>query len=170
MLLWFAGCSLVAVWQVFKDPAIDYRLVVAGALLPDAVDVFLGGPRYLHSLAAGVAALTLVMLATRGRRGLRRRLLALPIGMFLHLVLDAMWARTEVFWWPAFGLDLPGDELPSLARPAGVLVLQEVAGAVALAWWWGRFRLSEPERRRRFMTTGRLSRDLAGEGPSHHRS
>lgn len=167
MLLWFAGCSLVLVWQVFRDPAIDYRLVVAGALLPDAVDVFPGGPRYLHTLAASVVTLTMVMLATTGRRGLRRRLLALPIGMFLHLVLDAMWARTTVFWWPAFGLALPGHPLPSLSRPAFVLVVQELIGAVALAWWWGRFQLFEPERRRTFVTTGRLSRDLAGEGPAH---
>ena len=167
MLLWFAGCSLVAVWQVFRDPAIDYRLVVVGAVLPDAVDVFLGGPRYLHTLACSVGTLTAVMLATRGRRGPRRRLLALPIGMFLHLVLDGMWARTEVFWWPAFGAGLPRDGLPSLSRPAVVVVVQELAGAAALLWWWGRFRLSEPERRRKFFTTGRLGRDLAGEGPAH---
>lgn len=167
MLLWFAGCSLVAVWQVFRDPAIDYRLIVAGALLPDAVDVFLGGPRYLHTLAGSVGSLAAVMLATRGRRGPRRRLLALPIGMFLHLVLDGMWARTEVFWWPAFGAALPRGGLPSFSRPAAVVVVEELVGAAALLWWWGRFRLSEPERRRRFFTTGRLSRDLAGEGPAH---
>ncbi|HEX2701776.1 MAG TPA: hypothetical protein VHM89_16355 [Acidimicrobiales bacterium] len=164
MLLWFAGCSLVMVWHVFRDPAIDYRLVVAGALLPDAVDVFLGGPRHIHTLAAAVLTLTAVMVGTRGRRGTRRRVLALPIGMFLHLVLDAMWARTKVFWWPAFGIDLVGDGLPSLGRPPLVVVAQEVVGAVALVWWWGRFRLYEPERRRRFVGTGRLSRDLAGEG------
>lgn len=169
MLFWFAGCSLVAVWQVFRDPAIDYRLVLAGALLPDAVDVFWGGPRYVHSLAFSVATLTSVMLATRGRRGMRRRLLALPIGSFLHLVLDAMWARTEVFWWPAFGLDLPGDGLASLSRPTAVVVVQELVGATALVWWWGRFRLSEPQRRRKFVTTGRLSRDLAGDGGPAHR-
>lgn len=169
MLLWFAGGSLVAVWQVFRDPAIDYRLVVAGALLPDAVDVFLGGPRHAHTLAFSVATLAAVMLGTRGRRGLRRQLLAIPIGLFLHLVLDAMWARTEVFWWPASGLSLTGDGLPSLARPSAVVVAQEVAGAVALAWWWGRFRLAEPARRHHFVTTGRLGRDLAGGGPAHRR-
>ena len=160
MLLWFAGCSLVAVWQVFRDPAIDYRLVVAGALLPDAVDVLLGGPRLLHTLLCSVALLVGVMLATRGRRGLRRRLLALPIGTFLHLVLDGTWARTEVFWWPAFGLSLPGGGLPSLGRPALLVAVQELAGLAALAWWWGRFRLSEPSRRRVFLRTGRLGRDL----------
>lgn len=170
MLLWFAGCSLVLVWVVFRDPAIDYRLVIAGALAPDVVDGIAPGPLYLHTLAFSVAALAVVMLVTRGRRGLRRRLLALPIGVFLHLVLDAMWARTAVFWWPAFGVAPGGDGLPSLSRPAAVVVVEELVGAAALLWWWGRFRLSEPERRRRFVRTGRLSRDLAGEGPGRPRS
>lgn len=160
MLLWFAGCSLVAVWQVFKDPAIDYRLVMAGAVAPDLVDGILGGPRALHTLAASVALLVGVMLATRGRRGLRRRLLAVPIGTFLHLVLDAMWARTPVFWWPAFGLAFPGDGLPSLSRPALLLACQELVGLAALVWWWRRFRLAEAERRRQFVRTGRVGRDL----------
>ncbi|MGQ0520853.1 MAG: hypothetical protein ACT4PX_06865 [Actinomycetota bacterium] len=159
MLLWFAGCSLLAVWQVFRDPAIDYRLVVAGAVAPDIVDVVLGGPRLLHTLAASVLLLVGVMLGTRGRRGARRRLLALPIGTFLHLVLDAMWARTPVFWWPAFGLSFAGGELPSLSRPPALVVAQELVGAAALYWWWRRFRLFEPERRRAFLRTGRLGRD-----------
>lgn len=160
MLLWFAGGALLAVWQVFKDPAIDYRLVVAGAVVPDVVDGVLGGARLLHTLAFSVALLCGVMLATRGRRGTRRRLLALPIGTFLHLVLDAMWARTGVFWWPASGVGFEGAGLPSLSRPVLLLVVQEMAGAAALAWWWSRFRLGEPERRQYFMRTGRLGRDL----------
>jgi hypothetical protein len=160
VLLWFAGGALVAVWQVFKDPAIDYRLVMAGAVAPDVVDGPFGGARLLHTLAFSVALLCGVMLATRGRRGARRRLLALPIGTFLHLVLDGTWARTEVFWWPGLGLSFGDSGLPSLSRPALVLVVQEVAGAAALAWWWARFRLGEPERRRHFLRTGRLGRDL----------
>lgn len=162
MLLWFAGGALVAVWQVFKDPAIDYRLVMAGAVAPDVVDGAWGGARVLHTLAFSVVLLGAVMLATRGRRGARRRFLALPIGTFLHLVLDAVWARTEVFWWPLSGLSFGGAGLPSLSRPAALLALQELAGAAALAWWWARFRLGEPERRRYFARTGRLGRDLAG--------
>ena len=160
MLLWFAGCSLVIVWQVFRDPAIDYRLVAAGALAPDLVDAAFGGPRLLHTLVASVVLLAGVMLGTRGRRGVRRRLLAVPIGTFLHLVLDAMWARTAVFWWPAFGLSFPGGGLPSLSRPGLLLVVQEAVGAVAVAWWWRRFHLGDPDRRRLFVRTGRLGRDL----------
>ena len=35
MLLWFAGGAALIVWVVFKDPSIDYRLVMLGAVLPD---------------------------------------------------------------------------------------------------------------------------------------
>ena len=37
---------------------------------------------------------------------------------------------------------------------------QEAAGLAALIWWWRRFRLNEPERRRLFLRTGHLGRDL----------
>jgi len=164
MLLWFAGASFVMVWFVFKDPAIDYRLVVAGALIPDAVDGLLGGARYLHTLLASVTLLVVVMLATRGHRLARRRLLALPIGMFCHLVLDAMWAHTTTFWWPFFGMRFLGDGLPSLRRPVTLLVVEELVGLGALIWCWRRFRFGEAPRRARFLRTGRLGRDVI-DGP-----
>jgi membrane-bound metal-dependent hydrolase YbcI (DUF457 family) len=159
--------SFVLVWSVFKDTAIDYRLVMAGALLPDAVDVWFGGPRVLHTLAWSVASLVVVMLATRGRRRLRRRLLAVPIGTFCHLLLDATWTSTSTFWWPLFGGHFEGAGLPSLHRPFGLLLASEVAGAVALSWCWARFRLGEPARRTEFLRRGRLGRDLA-PGPLPH--
>ena len=167
MLLWFAGMSFVLVWTVFKDTAIDYRLVMAAAVVPDVVDVWTGGAWVLHSLGLSVVLLVVVMLATRGRRSLRRRLLAVPIGTFCHLVLDAMWARTSTFWWPFLGDGFEGGGLPSLSRPAGLLLALEVAGLVALWWCAGRFRLYEPDRRRAFVRTGRLGRDLA-PGPLPH--
>ena len=132
MVLWFAGLSVALVWIVFRDPRLDYRLVVVGALLPDVVDGVFGGARVLHSVVASVALLVSVMLATIGRRPLRRRLLALPIGTFAHLVLDGAWTRTEVFWWPFFGRSFEGAGLPSFERPVVLLVLMELAGLVAL--------------------------------------
>jgi hypothetical protein len=163
VFLWFAGLSIVAVWLVFRDPAFDYRLVVAGALLPDAVDSVFGGARVLHTLLFSVVLLLGVMLATRHRRRLRRRLLALPVGTFLHLVLDGMWATTHVFWWPAFGLSADDARLPSVAR-GWLIVPQEIAGAAALVWCWYRFGLARPERRRLLLRTGHLDRSLtAGE-------
>jgi membrane-bound metal-dependent hydrolase YbcI (DUF457 family) len=134
VVLWFAGLSFAIVWSVFRDPAVDHRLVMVGALLPDIVDAPLGGPRYAHTLVASVALLVAVMLATRGRRRLRRRLLAVPIGTFCHLLLDGMWTRTAVFWWPFIGDGLHDRGLPSLDRPVALLVAMEVVGAVALVW------------------------------------
>ena len=159
MILWPAGLAVALVWLVFRDPAFDYRLAIAGALLPDLVDGPLGGARVLHTVAAAVVVLTAVMLLTRGRRRARRAWLAVPIGMFVHLVGDAMWARTETFWWPAFGWDLHG-RLPALDHGVAVLLLEELAGALLLAWSWRRFRLSDPAVRARFLRTGHLPRDL----------
>lgn len=171
MLLWPAGMALVAVWLVFRDPAIDHRVVLLGAVLPDVVDAPFGGARLLHTLAASVVLLAVVMVATRtprARRGgsggslrhARRRWLFLPVGTFLHLVFDGMWARTEDFWWPAFGGALTGP-LPALDHGAGVLLVQELVGAVALVWCWRRFGLSQPQARAAFLRTGRLPRDVA---------
>lgn len=163
MLLWFAGTSLLAVWLVFRDPAIDHRLVVAGAVLPDVLDGVTGGPWVFHSVAASVALLALVMGATVKRRALRRQLIALPIGTFLHLVFDGAWNDTDTFWWPFTGGFGDGG-LPSIERGALSLIM-EVAGAVLLVWLYRTFRLDERENRERFVRSGRLARDLAGPGP-----
>lgn len=156
MLLWFVGGSLLIVWQVFRDPAIDHRLIVAGALLPDVVDLPLSRP-IAHTLVFSVALLVSVMLGTRGRRHARRRLLAVPIGTFVHLVLDGAWTHTAVFWWPFLGDRLPAVGLPSAARPLVVAVVLELAGLAALVWAWRRFGLADPARREAFVRRGRLA-------------
>jgi len=161
VLLWFVGGSFLAVWLVFRDPSIDHRLLVVGAILPDIVDLPSGGRWIGHTVLASVMLLLGIMLGTRGRRLLRRRLLALSIGTFLHLVLDLAWTDTETFWWPAFGLDLGGGPLPSIERGPSNVVL-ELAGLAIVVWAWRRFRLGEPERRRRLLRSGRLGRDLVG--------
>ena len=91
----------------------------------------------------------------------QRRLVAIPIGMLIHLLLDGIWTDTRAFWWPFAGLAWSDARLPELARGRFDLVL-EAAGAAALWWCWRRFRLFEPERRRRFLRTGQLDRDVAG--------
>jgi len=160
MFLWFAGGAVVVVWAVFRDTAIDYRLVALGAVLPDVIDGLWGGARALHSVVTSVVLLAVVMLATVHRRAARRRLLALPIGTFLHLVLDGAWGETAVFWWPLSGWSFDDHRLPSLERGAWSLAL-EVLGAAALLWFWRRFDLADPGRRERFWRTGRLDRSLA---------
>jgi hypothetical protein len=155
MLLWFWGTAFLTVWVVFHDPSIDYRVLLAGANLPDLVDAAFGGAGVAHSVTCSVAVLIVVMLATIGHRTRRRRWLALPIGMFLHLVFDGAWGDAKVFWWPFSGAT-PGDRpLPSLDR--GVLsLLFELIGVVILVWGWRRFGLADPRRRRLFWRTGHL--------------
>ncbi len=159
MFLWFLGTAFLATWLVFRDPALDHRLILVGAILPDLLDGPTGHAGVAHSLFASAALLVVVVVATRGRRPLRRALVALPIGTFLHLVFDGIWASREVFWWPLAGTALGDAELPSIARGLADVPL-ELAGAAVLVWAWRRFRLAEPERRRTFLRTGRLGRDL----------
>ena len=138
MILWFAGGACLAVWLVFGDPRIDFRLVALGAVLPDVIDLPFGGARIAHTLVFSVGLLFAVMAATRRGDRRRRVWLALPIGTFMHLVLDGMWTRSEVFWWPFFGRSFGGTDLPSLDRPVLLLVLQEAAGVLALLWFAAR--------------------------------
>ena len=165
MVLWFLGGSWLLVWAVLQDPAVDYRLVMVGALLPDAVDGLQGGMRVGHSLAAAAALLAVVMVVTRARRGLRRRLLAVPIGVLVHLVLDGVWTSGRVFWWPFQGWSLAtAGRLPSAGHPLVLGLAEELAGAAALLWCWHRFGLREPARRSRFVRTGRLGADMGPRG------
>jgi len=159
VIFWPAGVALGLVWLVFRDPAFDYRLVVVGALVPDVVDAPFGGARLAHTLLGAVVVLTAVMLATRGHRRARRSLLAVPIGLFAHLIADGMWARTETFWWPFLGRSLDG-RLPAVDHGLAILLLEELVGLTVVAWCWQRFRLSDRAVRRTFLRTGHLPRDL----------
>lgn len=154
VLLWFAGMSVLGVVTIFQSSGIDYRFVMAGAVLP-VLEGLLGHPWVLHTLAGDVAVLAVVMLVTRRHRLVRRRLLGLPIGLFAHLVLDGAWTRSRLFWWPFLGRSFDDRQVPELTRPALGIAL-EVAGIAALVWGWRRFGLADADRRRRFLRTGRL--------------
>jgi membrane-bound metal-dependent hydrolase YbcI (DUF457 family) len=154
MFLWFIGTAVISVWYVFRDARFDYRLLAVGALLPDAIDLPSGHARWAHSLTATVATLVLVMLVTAGRKPIRRLLLALPIGMLLHLVWDGVFASTHVLWWPFAG-SWGNVRVPSLQR-GWLNVAFELAGAVLLAWMWRQCELSEPSRRAELIRHGVL--------------
>lgn len=159
MLLWFAVVAPVIVAEVFRSPMLDYRLVALGALAP-LIEVAVGRPSVLHTLLGSVVALFGVMLLTRRRRLLRRRLLGIPIGLFLHLVLDGTWTRARLFWWPAFGTDLNPDELFETGRSPFVLVLMEIAAVAVAAWAWRRYGLNSSDNRTLLARTGHLSQGI----------
>lgn len=155
MFFWFVGTAVVTVWFVFRDPAFDYRLLVVGAVLPAVVDAFFGGARVLHSLTFSVALLGALMLATSGRKPIRKMLLGLPVGTLLHLVFTGAWTNTTVFWWPFGGRSF--DDAPHPVAERGWWnVPLELAG-LALCWWIvTRAGLRDPEQRARFGRTGQL--------------
>lgn len=155
MLLWFIATAVLTVHFVFTDPRFDHRFLILGVLLPDVVDGLTGGSWVLHSLAGAVGMLTLVMVVTAGRRPIRKRLIAIPIGVLLHLVFDGAFTNNEVFWWPFTG-GFADSPLPVADRGWWNLVLE--AAGLALLWWAYRlFGLADPARRQRFLRTGQLT-------------
>ncbi len=163
MFFWFAACGVVAVALVFGSSGVDYRVVALGAVLPLAENLT-GSPWVLHTLAGSVVLLTAVMLITagRGRRLLRRRWIGLPIGTLVFLVASGAWSRTALFWWPVGGSGGVGHGAPpEFDRPLAVLLAFELAGIAALIWTARRYNLSDPDRRRAFLKSGRLTRPPA---------
>ena len=161
MFIWFAVLSIVITWAVFQSPAIDYRFVALGAVMPVIEVPFGAGP--LQSLVAPTAVLVIVMLATMHRRLVRRRWLGLPIGMYMHLVLDGAFTLTATFWWPFLGTSFTPGSAPELDRGVWSIVM-ELAG-LGVGWWaWRRFGLDDAGRRSRFLRTGQLDRAVMGPG------
>jgi membrane-bound metal-dependent hydrolase YbcI (DUF457 family) len=154
MFFWFIGTAVITVGLVFRDPRFDYRLLIVGSVLPIG-DGLLGGARMLHTLTLCVVLLAVLMIATRGRKPIRKMLLGLPIGMILHLVFDGAWNNTEVFWWPFFGWSFDDSPLPELDR-GWWSVLLEVMGVALCVWLWRHNSLGDPARRAKFRHDGQL--------------
>ena len=155
MFFWFAATSVAIVWVIFRSPAVDYRMVAFGSLFALVEIPFGMGP--LQTLLVSVLALVAVMALTVGKRLRRRQLLGIPIGMFLHLVLDGAWSNAEVFWWPLAGFGFPDVTAPVVDRGIWSFML-ELAGILVALWLWSEFGLDDPDRRRRLWTTGQLDR------------
>jgi hypothetical protein len=159
MFIWFAAASFLIVAMVFDSPAVDYRIVMLGGVAP-VFEGAVGGPWLLHTLAGCVVVFAVVVIATRGRRLAARRAVGLPIGLLLHLVLDGTWLNRSLFWWP-FGGGRPLGEgrIPEFDHLGPSLAL-EVVGVVIAIFLVRRFELALPDRRRAFVRTGRLARDV----------
>lgn len=139
-------------------------MILVGSVLPIAVDLATPGFSPAHTLFGTVLLLVVVMLATHGRRRLRRQLLGLSIGVFFHIVLDGTWMREELFWWPALGNEVGPPGFSAFDRPWGVLLAMELVGAAAIIWAYRRFELARPELRSEFVRTGHLDKALMGPG------
>jgi hypothetical protein len=157
MFLWFIATSVVTIFLVFTDPRFDYRPLVLGVLLPDLIDAPFGGARLMHSVVGAVGLLAVAMVVTIGRRTVRKRLLAVPIGVLLHIVFDGAFSDKRVFWWPFTG-GFGDARLPIAERSMGLNLAMELAGLAILTWAWRAFGLRDPQRRRDLVRTGQLIR------------
>lgn len=167
MFFWFLGGTLIIVWFVFRSATLDYRLLGLGALIP-LVEVVTGRNWILHTLIAPVGVLVVIMALTSKRRLVRRKWLCVPIGMFCHLVLDGVWTRAQLFWWPVSGFGFA--DIPTLEASRGLMVnvVLELVGLAVLVWGWQRFGLQHHKRRKLLMASGHLDRALVG--PSRERA
>lgn len=150
MILWHLGLAAALVYVTLGRRRIDYRMILAGAVLPDVVD--LGGKGYAHTLLAAVVVCVGVVLLTRGER--RLSLFGLGVGWLTHLVGDAMWELPKTFLWPAFGtgLDRTAGDYSLTTWP----LVGEVVGALILWWFWVAFEMSKDDRFRTFLRDGYL--------------
>ena len=171
MLCWHLGATLWLFRWVFRDPKVDVRFLLVGAILPDLVDLPVGtliladrystGELWLHSLLVPTIYMSIVLLATRrGRR--RRAWMAVGIGWLLHLLLDGMWTSRDLFLWPFFGVEIPSGETPfwpmawDRAMSDSWRWAKEAVGLGYLAWLWFAMGLPDRDRRRAVLQTGRL--------------
>ena len=67
MVIWFAAASFLIVVMVFDSPAVDYRMVMLGAVAP-VLEGAVAGPWLLHTVVGCAAVFVVVVTATRGRR------------------------------------------------------------------------------------------------------
>jgi hypothetical protein len=154
VFFWFLATSVITIGFVFRDPSFDNRLLMVGSVLP-AADVVFGGARALHSITVSIALLAIVMIATKRGSGIRKTLLGLPIGMFLHLVFDAAWNDTDTFWWPITGLGFNDSGIPIVDR-GWISVLLEMIGVLGVVWLWRRNGFGDRSRRQKFLHDGHL--------------
>jgi hypothetical protein len=169
VILWPLGIACALTYVSLGRRRIDYRFVLLGAALPDALDAAVGllwppGPAdrgIAHSLVGVIVVTAAIIVFTSGTR--RLALFGLGVGWLLHLVADGMWFAPRTFLWPAFGFRFA--RAPASPYSWDVLIhpwahwgtwAKEAAGAAILAWFWVAFRLGEGERMKLFLKDGYL--------------
>lgn len=171
MIFWHVAATLFLFRWIFRDPKVDLRFLVIGALLPDVIDLLVGTVLFAGRFSSGeihahtllVPTLVAVAILSTTRRGRRRRAwMALIVAWFFHLLIDGMWASTEIFLWPLFGVDFPRGPDPywadvwSRAWADPWRWITEAIGLGYLVWLWFATGLDVRERRERLLEDGRL--------------
>ena len=157
-------------WRADRSlPAIDYRAVIVGAMLPDIVDKPLGlwiAPDLVDRSLRSIAHSLLFGLLILGIGGLllvaRRRPPAMLLGIASsgHLILDRMWSNPTIILWPFLGWDFaveyPGPREWASGQLANLLTFftdyPELLGFLAIVGFTAQ--ILRPGYLRRFLATG----------------
>jgi len=164
-------------------PDVDYRLVLAGSLLPDMIDKPIGALLFVNTFHnSRIYAHTLLfslLLLIAGTVFYRRRkksaLLTLGLACIFHQFLDKPWHFPETFLWPFLNIgpalsagngwpavllgfpykfdDWIAHNMKSLLKNPSPLIF-EILGLAILAWLF--IRLLRRRKVREFLKTGRL--------------
>ena len=169
-MFWHLGATLWLFRWIFRDPKVDVRFLLLGAILPDLVDLLVGtvirpdlatGELWFHSLLAPSLYMAVVLLVTRrGRR--RRAFMALGVGWLFHILLDGLWTDPEVLFWPFFGWEIPAGEAPFWAEAWSRATsdpwrwVLDAIGLAYLIWLWFATGLDQKARRDQLLETGRV--------------
>ena len=168
MLFWHSGGTILLIRYAFRDPHMDLRFLVLGALIPDLVDTPIGLTFYSslqsvrllgHTFLFGFVVMVAVLLLTRRGRP-RKRWMPIAVGILTHLLLDAMWNDPETLWWPLLGWDFaPAGPATAAEYVRSILSdwrvwAMELAGLGYLAFLWRRGNLASAEARAEFRSTG----------------
>ncbi|MDQ3941156.1 MAG: metal-dependent hydrolase [Actinomycetota bacterium] len=169
MIFWHLGFAALVVYLTLGRRRVDYRFILAGAVLPDLIDAALGpflfeGDAWrgvAHSLIANVAITVAIIVFLRGAT--RTAVFGIGVGWLLHLVGDAMWDAPQTFFWPLAGTDFASrPEEPYswdvLLHPLDHVWLWagELVGVAILAWFWVAFSLGKDGRFKLFLKDGYL--------------
>ena len=73
---------------------------------------------------------------------------------------DASWTNPNIFWWPVAGISFEDREILLVEGTLGQIVLLELSGVLCLIWLFNRFGLSDAQRRKKFVRTGRIDRSI----------
>jgi inner membrane protein len=133
-----------------KNLGVDYRLVILGSLLPDIIDkplgqwifseIFSNGRIFGHTLLFLLIFLIIGSILFHATQ--KKWVLTISFGVFLHLVLDAMWLMPDSLFWPLYGfvfnrIDLSAwgyNMLTNLFTIPSVFV-SEIMGALILIYF-----------------------------------
>ena len=172
MILWHLATALFGFRWVFRDSGADLRWLLAGAVVPDLIDMpvgtliwaesFASGEIFGHSLVVAAMVGIGVLVFTKRHSRARQNLMVLMVGWLIHLLADGIWLHGSVFWWPFGGWSFPSYDLPFWAG-AWERALSDpwrwLLEGIGLWYLWvvgRRAGLGDGDKVRRFFDTGRL--------------